>query len=84
MTNKFTVEEVTGTCHKIRVPYSGSKDWEQWFLLSSDRHHDNPKTRQDLEQEHLKEAKERNAGVIDIGDLFCAMQGKYDRRASKD
>ena len=32
---------------------------------------------------HLEEAKERNAGVIDIGDLACAMQGRFDPRADK-
>lgn len=54
--------------------------WEQWVLLSSDRHHDNPHCRQDLELEHLELARERNALVFDFGDLFCAMQGKYDPR----
>jgi hypothetical protein len=53
-------------------------------LLSGDRHHDNPHCRQDLERKHLEQARERDAGIIDVGDLFCAMQGKYDKRASKD
>ena len=54
-----------------------------WFLLRSDAHHDNPDCDQDMELRHLKMAKDRGAGIIDIGDLFCAMQGKYDPRASK-
>ena len=58
-------------------------EWEQWFLLSTDRHHDNPKCRQDLELKHLEQARERNAAILDFGDLFCAMQGKYDKRSSK-
>jgi hypothetical protein len=37
-----------------------------------------------MEKRHLEEAKERNAVILDYGDLFCAMQGKFDRRASKD
>lgn len=57
--------------------------WEQRFLLRSDAHHDNPQCRQDLEREHLEEAKRIGAGIIDIGDLFCAMQGKYDKRSNK-
>jgi len=57
--------------------------WEQWFLLRSDVHHDNPKSDRRLEKKHLDQAKERGAGVIDAGDLFCAMQGKYDKRADK-
>jgi hypothetical protein len=56
---------------------------ETWFLLRSDVHHDNPQCRHDLELKHLKEAKEKNARIIDAGDLFCAMQGKYDKRSNK-
>lgn len=58
--------------------------WEQWFLLRSDVHHDNPKCNQELEKKHLDEAKECGAYIIDNGDLFCAMQGKWDKRSSKD
>ena len=56
--------------------------WEKTFLLSSDRHHDHRHCDHALEKRHLDEAKERNAGIIDIGDLFCAMQGKWDKRSS--
>ena len=59
------------------------KNWEQWFLLSSDRHWDNPHSDWKLQKKHLNLARERNAKVLDFGDLFCVMQGKYDRRASK-
>jgi hypothetical protein len=37
-----------------------------------------------LEKQHLDKAIERKALILDAGDLFCAMQGKYDPRASKD
>ena len=67
----------------IHIDYE-SGNWEQWFLLSSDRHWDNPKSDWDLQKKHLEMAKERNAKILDFGDLFCAMQGKYDRRASKE
>lgn len=53
------------------------------FLLRSDAHHDNPKCDQALERRHLAEAVESGAGIIDAGDLFCMMQGKYDKRADK-
>lgn len=56
--------------------------WRQRVLLTGDRHHDNIMTDQALEREHLEEAKREDAPVIDIGDLFCAMQGKYDPRKS--
>lgn len=67
----------------ITVRHQVRAGFEQWFLLSADRHHDNVDTDQALERKHLEQAKERGAGVIDIGDLFCAMQGKFDKRSSK-
>jgi len=57
--------------------------WEQWYLLRSDAHWDNPDSDWDLQIEHLEEAKARNAGILDFGDLFCAMQGKYDKRSNR-
>lgn len=58
-------------------------DWEQWYLIRSDAHWDNPDSKWGLMKDHLDEAVKRKAGVIDAGDLFCAMQGKYDPRSSK-
>lgn len=57
--------------------------WEQWFLLVSDIHWDNPHCRRDLLGRVLRQAQERGAGILIFGDLFCLMQGKYDPRASK-
>jgi len=54
------------------------------LLLRSDAHHDNSHSDQDMERRHLEEAKRRNALILDNGDLHCAMQGKWDRRASRD
>lgn len=68
---------------EILIPLTRAAEWEQWVLLSADRHWDNPKSSRELQTAHLDEAKERKAIVIDIGDLFCLMQGKYDKRASK-
>ena len=58
--------------------------WERWVMLSSDRHHDNPHCNRRLEKRHLDKAKELDALIVDCGDLFCAMQGKYDPRSSMD
>ncbi len=55
--------------------------WEQWYLLSSDRHHDNKACRRDLEKEHLDQMVEKDGYLFDFGDLFCAMQGKWDPRS---
>jgi hypothetical protein len=57
--------------------------FEQWYLLSSDHHRDNPKCKDELVLKHLNQAKERNAGILMFGDYFCCMQGKYDKRADK-
>ena len=58
-------------------------NWEQWYLLRSDAHSDNPDSNLELQLSHLKEAKSRKAGVLDFGDLFCAMQGKFDKRSDR-
>ena len=55
----------------------------QWFLLSSDRHHDSIHGDPVMEKRHLDEAVRRGAGIIDNGDLFDAMQGYNDPRACK-
>jgi len=77
----FTVEHPSRNVHVVRTQVKGYTDFEQWFLLSSDRHHDNAHSDHKLELKHLKQAVERNAGIIDVGDLHCAMQGKWDKRA---
>jgi UDP-2,3-diacylglucosamine pyrophosphatase LpxH len=69
----------------LTVTMSGmSAGWEQWFLLISDVHWDNPHCIRRLLEKHLTQAQNRNAPVLSFGDFFCAMQGKFDKRASKD
>jgi hypothetical protein len=68
---------------ELTIDVNRNSNWEQWVLLRSDVHHDNPKCKQDLEKQHLDEAIEYDAPIIDNGDLFCAMQGKWDKRADK-
>ena len=58
--------------------------WEQWFLLRSDAHQDNIHCVREAEEKHLNLALERNAMIFDWGDLFCAMQGRGDRRRDYD
>ena len=66
---------------KIRLPRVGD---EQYVLLQSDVHWDNPHCKLDVWERHLKEAKALDAPILDAGDFFCAMQGKYDPRSSKN
>ena len=82
MMKNYEVTQVGRTSHRVDVD-TGGKGWEQWFLLSSDRHHDNAHTDQARELKDLRQAQDRSAGIIDVGDLFCAMQGRWDRRADR-
>ena len=61
-----------------------SLGWEAWVLLRSDAHHDSPYCDRKTERKHLKMAKERNALIMDAGDLFDAMQGKFDPRRTME
>ena len=61
-----------------------SAGWEQWILLSADHHVDNIKCNRELLRQHLELARRRQALVFVFGDLFCAMQGKYDPRSDMD
>lgn len=56
------------------------EDWEQWFLLTSDRHHDSLYSDREYIKQHLEKARERKARILDFGDFFDCMQGKYDPR----
>ena len=78
----WSSERVNNAVVKVNCDYTG-KGWEQWFMLKSDDHWDNPKCKRKRLKRDLERAKERDAGVIGVGDLFCAMQGKYDKRGSK-
>jgi hypothetical protein len=68
----------------VSVPVDLSKAGsEAWFLLRSDAHHDNAHCDRKMELRHLEQALERDAGIIDNGDLFCVMNGKWDRRSDQ-
>jgi hypothetical protein len=58
-------------------------DWERWYLLKADTHWDNPLCDRPLLERLHRQARERGARIIEAGDLFCLMQGKYDPRADK-
>jgi len=68
----------------ISLYFDVRSGWQQYFLLRSDVHHDSIACAVDLEREHLEEAKRLNAYVLDFGDLFDAMQGRFDPRRSMD
>ena len=78
----WTITEKARNIHHIGLELAHVRD-ERWFLLQSDVHWDNPHCDREMFLKHLKQAKEREAGILDNGDFFCAMQGKWDKRASK-
>jgi hypothetical protein len=78
MFNIIRIEQV----RSVTKVYFDNAHGEINLLLSSDRHHDSLFCNRDLEERHLKEAKRREALIIDAGDLFDAMQGRYDPRRS--
>jgi hypothetical protein len=83
MANKYKVEQTSRNVLTVKFTRI-AVGWEQWVMLRSDAHEDSPYCNRDLEEAHLSKAVSRNALVIDAGDLFCAMQGKYDPRSSMD
>lgn len=79
----WTITEKARNIHHIGLELAHVRD-ERWFLLQSDVHNDNPHCDRALLHKHFQEARERDAGIIDNGDWFCAMQGKWDKRANKN
>jgi len=57
---------------------------QAWVLLRSDAHHDSPFCNRKLERRHLELAKQRDALILDNGDTFDAMQGRFDPRSALD
>lgn len=81
--SRWTVEKLTRNIHRVTMICDTPHAFEWNGLLSSDRHHDNAHSDWELERKHLDEITKRRGGVIDVGDLACAMQGKWDPRADK-
>lgn len=76
-----TITQISGNV--LHVKFDGiAQGWEQWILLSSDRHYDSIHSDRALQKRHLEQVKERDGLVIDVGDCFDAMQGRNDPRAS--
>lgn len=77
------VEEMSRNVHTIVFDNIAS-GWKQTVLLTGDRHHDSIYTDKKLERKHLDTALEIGAPIIDIGDMFDAMQGREDPRRNMD
>lgn len=76
---------MTYTLHRLndlvlRIEARARADWEQWFLVASDVHLDNPHCDRGLLCAHLDVAMQRGAGIILLGDTLDLMQGRDDPR----
>jgi hypothetical protein len=80
---RWASEELARNIHRVTITLDRVGD-EQRVLCQSDVHWDNPHCNRDTLTRHFEEAKAIDAPVIDNGDWFCAMQGKWDKRANKD
>jgi hypothetical protein len=80
---RWALTEHARNIHVLTIELKHVGD-EQYVLFQSDVHWDNPKSDRAKFTEHLDEARERDAPVLDNGDFFCAMQGKWDKRANKN
>lgn len=65
------------------VRHSLKPGFRQRYLITSDVHWDSPECYLKLIHEHLREARETGALVIDNGDFFDAIGGAGDPRGSK-
>jgi predicted phosphodiesterase len=82
-TTEPVIEKTSANVLTVRFD-NVSTGWGRKILLTSDRHHDSVHCDRKLEKKHLDQALEDNALIIDVGDLFDAMQGKFDPRRSYD
>jgi len=80
----FEVERLNDMVIDLSLPEMRSMDEDRWVLLMSDEHCDNAHSDLGLIRKHHEQARERKAPVLKAGDTFCAMQGKWDKRADQD
>lgn len=65
--------------HQLRFETNNFK-----IAMLSDLHWDNPKCDRDLLKRHLDYCLDKSIPIMLNGDTFCLMQGRGDRRSSKD
>lgn len=80
----WVVERMNDMVIDLSLPEMTKVGDERWVLLMSDEHVDNAHSDLDLIRKHHELAKERGAAVCKFGDTFCAMQGKWDKRADQN
>ena len=80
----MTIETLQqGSVTTARIDYSAG-NVDHLFFVSSDLHIDSVSCNREKLLEDLTEAKERGAKIMLFGDIFDAMQGRFDPRRSLD
>lgn len=75
-------DEIHRNVHRLKFDFANTKERFETLWIS-DLHWDNPKCDRTTLKRHLDQAVKRDAPIIVVGDFFCAMQGKWDKRADK-
>ena len=70
--------KVTRNLHTLELDRNETR-----LAILSDLHWDNPKCDRDMLKRHLDYCLKESIPVMIVGDLFCLMQGKGDRRGNK-
>ena len=78
----WTMQEFDSNIHQLTIDLP-SRASEFRILLVSDLHWDNPHCDRKLLAKHLDQAVACGAPILSVGDLYCVMQGKYDKRSDK-
>lgn len=77
------VKRTDANAYRLDLEFSGPVNRRR-ILLLSDIHWDNSHCRLDLLKRTMDLAKAEGAPIVIAGDFYCAMQGKWDKRASKE
>lgn len=78
---EYNIKHHSKAVTDINVKFKGTGE-KQWLLLQSDEHFDSVKCDRTMYQAHLEEAVNRDALIVSNGDLFDAMQGRWDPRGT--
>jgi hypothetical protein len=70
--------KVTRNLHTLELDKNETR-----LAILSDLHWDNPKCDRDMLKRHLDYCLKENIPVMIVGDTYCLMQGKGDRRGNK-
>ena len=79
----WTIKKAGSNSYRTDIEFGGAGSTRRVCLLA-DAHWDNAHCRLDLLEKTLKQAKADGLPVFHFGDFFCAMQGKWDQRSSRD